>query len=70
MKAKNYCVRVTEEEYKRYLKSVEEMEQLILIAQASCERVERMKIPVSNSIRRAYELSTSKVKKFIKISNI
>ncbi len=70
MSTKKYCVRITEEEYNKYLKSVEEMEQLILVARASCERVERMKIHPSNSIRCAYKFPVSKVKKIMKISGI
>lgn len=43
MKNEKRLPRLTEEEYSKYLKGVEEIEALIVTAQKSCEQIERMK---------------------------
>lgn len=43
MKNEKRLPQITEEEYSKYLKGVEEIEALIVAAQKSCEQIERMK---------------------------
>lgn len=56
-------VRVTDDEYKKYRKSIEEMEKLIRSAQESCERVERIKISICSSAYHTRGFSTRNAKK-------
>lgn len=55
--------RVTDDEYKKYRKSIEEMEKLILSAQESCERVGRIKASICSSACHTRRFSTGNAKK-------
>lgn len=68
MSNKKRLSQITEEEYAVYLKSVQELETLIIAAQKSCEQIERMKKQTINNIYAKRKTPWSKAKRLIKIS--
>lgn len=56
------CVQLSEKDYARYLKEVEEMEKLILEAKKSCERVELMRKQQLSSVSRLKRFRFEKYK--------
>lgn len=66
MNSKKNSVRITDDEYKKYRKNIEEMEKLIRSAQESCARAERIKISICYSACHTRGFSINKAKRHTK----